>query len=61
VTDRRGVSNIWSTPLGSGRPRQITHFEDQRILKFAWSPAGDHLACLRESFGSDVALFTRQR
>lgn len=61
VTDKHGISNIWSTSLKTGKARSLTTFEDQRILKFAWSPGGDRLACLRESFGSDVTLFSRQR
>lgn len=61
ITDSRGVSNIWAVPLDGSPAHAVTSFEDQQILKFAWSPAGDRLACLRASFGSDVALFTRLR
>lgn len=61
VTDRRGVSNVWSIPLNGGSLHQITRFDDGQIAKFAWSPAGTQLACLRISLGSDVNLFTRVR
>ncbi len=60
LTDGRGVSNIWTVPLDGSAPRQITQFDDETILKFAWSPQGDRLACMRASSGSDVVLFKRQ-
>jgi Tol biopolymer transport system component len=61
VTNERGVSNLWSIPLDGSPPRQLTHFEDQTILTFAWSPRGDRLACIRGSRGADVYLFKRQK
>jgi Tol biopolymer transport system component len=61
LTDGRGVSNIWAVPLDGSPPRQITHFDDETILKFAWSPQGDRLACIRASSGADVVLFKRQK
>ncbi len=59
LTDTRGVSNVWSFPLDGLPPKRLTSFEDKRIVKFAWSPGGDRLACLRASFGSDACLFPR--
>jgi Tol biopolymer transport system component len=57
LTDAKGVSNLWRVPL-NGAPRvQLTHFEDQSILAFSWSPSGDRVACLRAIVGADVALF----
>ncbi len=56
-TDPNGTSNVWRVPLNGGSPVQLTDFEDQSIPAFAWSPAGDRLACLRVSVGADVTLF----
>ncbi len=60
-TDARGVSNIWSIPLDGSAPRQLTRFDADSILTFAWSPAGGSLACIRAAPGSDVALFKKQK
>lgn len=59
LTNQRGVSNIWSVPLSAAAPRQVTFFEDQIITKFAWSPTGKRLACLRSNSASDVVLLNR--
>ncbi len=60
ITDRNGVSNIWSVSLdGSAPPKQLTHFDDELIPVFAWSPNGDRIACLRMRLGADVALFSK--
>lgn len=61
LTDAKGVSNIWAIPLDGSAPRQVTQFDDQAILKFAWSPTGDRLACIRASSGADAVLFRRQK
>ncbi len=61
LTDGRGVSNIWAIPLNGSPSRQLTRFDEQGVLKFAWSPNGDRLACIRATSGSDVVLFNRQR
>jgi serine/threonine protein kinase/Tol biopolymer transport system component len=60
VIDSKGVSNIWTLPIDGSAPRQLTRFDDEAILNFAWSPEGDKLACVRASLGSDVVLFRRR-
>lgn len=60
-TDRKGVSNIWRIPLDDSAPRQLTRFEEESILNFAWSRKGDRLACVHASLGTDVALFKGQK
>ena len=60
ITDTDGVSNIWRIPLDGSRPRQLTHFDDQSIQTFAWSPDGYRLACIRLQDSSDVVMFQRQ-
>jgi hypothetical protein len=61
IKDQKAVSNVWAVSLAGDAPYPITHFEDQKILNFAFSPQGDRIACLRANLGSDVALFTRRR
>ena len=60
IQDNKGVSNIWAIPVDGSKRTQITHFADQTIANFAWSPQGKRLACIRVGLGSDVALFTRR-
>ena len=60
MQDRGGVSNLWAIPMNGSTRVPLTHFGDQIITNFAWSPEGDRLACLRVSSGSDVVLFTRR-
>ncbi len=62
LTNKQGVSNLWAIPLDGSRPKQLTHFEDdETILKFAWSPRGDRLACIRGARGADAVLFKRRK
>ncbi|MGI9075306.1 MAG: protein kinase domain-containing protein [Bryobacteraceae bacterium] len=61
TNSRESVSNVWAIPLDGSVPRQLTHFEDEIILKFAWSPRGDQLACIRASSYGDAVLFKRQK
>jgi serine/threonine protein kinase/Tol biopolymer transport system component len=61
LTDARGASNIWSMPLNGSAPQQLTSFDEQRILIFAWSPQGDRLACIRVSSIGDAVLLRRQK
>jgi serine/threonine protein kinase len=61
LVDHRGVSNIWAIPISSKlHPKQLTRFDDQTILNFAWSSTGDRLACMRASSNFDAVLFKRK-
>jgi hypothetical protein len=55
VVTKAGISNIWSQPLKDGPPQQLTHFTDQQIFYFDWSPQGD-LVLSRGSATSDAVL-----
>ncbi len=59
ITDRRGVSNVWTIPLDNSAAQELTRFDDDMILAFSWSPDGERLACIRASLGADVVLFRR--
>ena len=56
-----GVSNIWSQPVAGGRPQPLTHFQTDRIFRFAWSRNGKVLAFDRGMTLSDVVLFTTMK
>ena len=50
------TENVWVQPFDGGKPRQITHFDDQRILDFRFSPDGQRLAVTRTQETSDIVL-----
>ncbi|MEO7659272.1 MAG: hypothetical protein ABIV48_06625, partial [Pyrinomonadaceae bacterium] len=51
--------NLWNLPLNGEPPRQITHFENEKIFSFAWSPDG-RLALSKGRDSSDVVLIKQQ-
>jgi len=51
-------SDVLLAPVDGGRVRQLTNFADQRVLSFAWSPDGRHLAVARGEGFSDLVLIT---
>lgn len=58
VETRRGVSNVWSVPVGGGGPRRLTDFRDELIFDFDWSPDGRRLALSRGRFTRDIVVFS---
>jgi eukaryotic-like serine/threonine-protein kinase len=58
VSNRNGVSNIWIQPVAGGPPKQLTHFNEYKIYRFAWSRDGKYLAIDRGMNLNDVVLFT---
>ena len=56
VRSYNGVDNIWAQPIGSGAARQITHFREGRIYRFAWSWSGKQLALAHGNMTSDAVL-----
>jgi len=60
--NRGGTSNIWSLPIDSGPPKQLTDFKtDLDIHCFAWSRDGKHLAVARGTTVSDIVLIKNFR
>jgi len=53
TTDNR---NLWVQPLAGGEPRPLTHFTDEQILNFEWSPDGQRIAISRGLETNDVVL-----
>jgi Tol biopolymer transport system component len=60
VDNRSGISNLWSQPL-EGEPRQLTHFQGDRLFYFEWSPDGRQLAFSRGTRSQDVFLIRDNR
>ena len=50
-----GIDNIWGQPIAGGTPKQLTNFEDSRILSFDWAKDGS-LVASRGVITSDVVL-----
>lgn len=58
VDSKDGVDNIWSFPLGDGKPRQITNFTSDLIFSWSISHDGKRLAISRGSVRQDAILIT---
>jgi eukaryotic-like serine/threonine-protein kinase len=56
-----GVDNLWVQPLDGSAGRQITKFDSEQILSFAWSPDGKTLGILRGHTDSDVVLLQESK
>ena len=50
------VSNLWSQAIDNGTARQITDFKSERILTFAFSPDGRHVAVARTRSANNAVL-----
>jgi eukaryotic-like serine/threonine-protein kinase len=51
-----GVANIWSRPIAGGTPKQISHFNSERITEFNLSRDGKQLVMTLETAKADVVL-----
>ena len=56
VRSDNGAQNIWAVPWKNGAARQITHFRQGSIDRFAWSLSGKQLAIVRRNSTSDAVL-----
>ncbi len=54
----RGITNVWRLPLDGGAPTQVTRFDRDLILQFAWSRDGRTLALTRGSVSANVVMLT---
>jgi Tol biopolymer transport system component len=50
------LTNIWVQPIDGSAAHALTHFTDQTILAFGWSPDGSRLALFRGVTTSDIVL-----
>ena len=56
VRSEQGAQNIWAVPLTHGVARQVTHFRQGGIDRFAWSRSGKQLAIVRRTSTGDAVL-----
>jgi serine/threonine protein kinase/Tol biopolymer transport system component len=61
VRDIGGVSNIWKTSIANRLEEAVTHFREDTIFSFDWSPKSHDLAMVRGIPASDVILLRRAR
>jgi Tol biopolymer transport system component len=61
VRSGAGAQNIWAEPLTRGVARQITHFRQGAIDRFAWARSGKPLAIVRRNGTGDVVLIRTAR
>jgi len=52
-----GVENIWQKPFNGDPAKQLTHFSEDRIRDFRWSPDGKRLGLVRYDTKQDVVVF----
>ena len=55
-----GYSNIWTYELRTGKRKQVTHFNSDRIYAYAWSPDYKQVACQRGTNISDVTMISER-
>jgi eukaryotic-like serine/threonine-protein kinase len=60
VINENGVDNLWAQPLDGSSGYQLTHFADELITDFHWSPDGKSLAVVREHDVADVVLLREE-
>src|SRR5579863_984116 len=56
-----GIDNLWVQPVDGAPAHQITNFDSEQILSFAWSPDGKSLGVLRGHTDSDVVLLQESK
>jgi len=56
-----GVSNLWSYDLRTGAKKQLTFFDSDQIVAYAWSPDFKRVACQRVSNIGDVTIISSER
>jgi Tol biopolymer transport system component/DNA-binding winged helix-turn-helix (wHTH) protein len=50
------AKNIWRQSLSATKPRQITDFDKEKIFRFASSPDGKDIACIRFAVTFDAVM-----
>lgn len=53
--------NVWSQPVDGGKPSQLTNFQGDQVLNFAWSHDGNWLAFARGRVTDDVVMISDLR
>jgi len=58
IMTQKGADNIWAVPLDGKTPYAVTHFADEKIAWYAWSPDGKQIAVSRGNQSGDAVLMT---
>jgi Tol biopolymer transport system component len=56
--DENGVVNLWVQSFNGAPRKQLTHFTEDNIGDFHWSPDGKKLGIVRRHNDQDAVLFT---
>jgi eukaryotic-like serine/threonine-protein kinase len=56
VVREKGVDNLWLQPVAGGARRELTHFKQDKIFRFAFSPDGSQIAMQCGELESDAVL-----
>lgn len=56
-----GISNIWSYPMGGGKPKRLTNFKDGIIYRYTFSLDGTRLFLARGYPTQDAVMITSYR
>jgi Tol biopolymer transport system component len=56
-----GATNVWAQPIEGGEPKQLTHFDSQFLIHFAFSWDGAEIACIRGHSVRDLVLIRNIR
>jgi serine/threonine protein kinase/Tol biopolymer transport system component len=51
-----GATNVWAQPIEGAEPKQLTHFDSQFLINFAFSWDGAEIACIRGHSVRDLVL-----
>jgi len=60
IMNQKGVGNIWAVPLNGTAQYAVTHFSDEGLNWYAWSPDGKQIAVSRGVQNGDAVLLTVQ-
>jgi hypothetical protein len=52
------VDNLWVQAFDGGPSKQFTHYTEEGIEDFHWSPDGKKLGIVRHRASQDAVLFT---
>jgi len=55
-TAQDGAQNIWRQSLDGSKPRLVTGFNEEKVFRFALSPNGKNLACIRHTTTFDAVI-----
>jgi eukaryotic-like serine/threonine-protein kinase len=56
IDAKDGAQNVWGQPLAGGPPKPVTDSRAGKILSFAWSADGRHLACAHDTRVATIVL-----